>query len=170
MGLMSSCAMATENKALAKKHEKIERQFPDIRHLQTDDPILNDKDEIIIFDVREAKEHAVSHLKNAVHVDPDIDPQDFIRKYAEKTTGKYVVFYCSVGQRSSRLASKTQTSLKELGAKDSFNLEGGIFNWHNEQRELVTLDKSTTDLVHPYNAYWGRMVNDRKKTAYKPAN
>ncbi|NNC36526.1 MAG: rhodanese-like domain-containing protein [Acidimicrobiales bacterium] len=161
-------AIAMDNKALAKKHAKIERQFPDVRHIKADNPVLIPNKATMIFDVREAKEYQISHIANAVRVDPDISLDEFVRLYGKRSTGKNVVFYCSVGQRSSQLAAKIQTSLNELGATAIYNLEGGIFNWHNKNRALVAPDKSITDLVHPYNGYWGRMVNDRSKTAYKP--
>ena len=168
MSVSSNVAVAKENKALAKKHAKIEQQFPDVQHVQANDPMLLNSEDVVVFDVREEKEYAVSHLNNAIRVDPKINPEDFVTAFAEKTKDKQVVFYCSVGQRSSRLAQRTQSTLIANGAKAAYNLQGGIFNWHNEQRDLVTPDNTPTERVHPYNAYWGRMVNDRSKTAYTP--
>jgi rhodanese-related sulfurtransferase len=166
MSTLSGVSLAKENKALAKMHEKIERQFPHVQHLDANNPILTRTDGIVVFDVREEKEYAVSHLENAIRIDPGISTEDFMEEFADRTQGKGVVFYCSVGQRSSRLADRTQGPLIAHGAKSAYNLEGGIFKWHNEQRSLLSIDATPTDVVHPYNAYWGRMVNDRSKTSY----
>ena len=168
MSTLSGLAIAKDNKALAKQHAKIERQFPDVQHIKADDEALEEMSDVVIFDVREKSEFEVSHLEGAIQVDPGITTKELLAKYADVIEGKKVVFYCSVGQRSSHLASQSQSTLIDKGATGAYNLEGGIFNWHNEQRDLVSNDHTPTNVVHPYNAYWGRMVNDRSKTSYKP--
>ena len=78
-------------------------------------------------------------------------------KSPQDLKGKTVVFYCSVGVRSSALAESVKADLLAAGTKEVVNLEGGIFGWHNQSRPLV--DKSgPTTFVHPYNAYWGRLL------------
>jgi len=47
-----------------------------------------------------------------------------------------------------------------------YNLENGIFGWHNESRPLV-VNSNATDYVHPYNFVWGRMVNRKDLKRYK---
>jgi len=168
MAAVSGFALAKDNKALAKKHAKIEREFPDVQHIKADDETMDERNDVVIFDVREKAEFDVSHLEGAIQVDPGITTKELLSKYADIIEGKKVVFYCSVGQRSSNLAHQSQSTLIDKGATAAYNLEGGIFNWHNEQRDLVANDHTPTNVVHPYNAYWGRMVNDQSKTAYKP--
>ena len=124
-------------------------------------------DDIILFDVREEGEFAVSHINGAVRVDPSLDAADFMTKFKRDWTGKKVVFYCSVGQRSSMMAAATQSALKENGAAQVANLEKGVFGWHNQNLPL-TNENGQTDKVHPYNAFWGRLVNRKEKTAYEP--
>ncbi|MDA7947449.1 MAG: rhodanese-like domain-containing protein [Hyphomicrobiaceae bacterium] len=113
--------------------------------------------DVLLLDVREEDEYAVSHLADAVRVDPDIWRGTFMNRFGENVRGKTVVFYCSVGVRSSRLAERVRTTLKEQGAKAVYNLDGGIFAWHNERRPLVNA-KGETDFVHPFDSYWGQLV------------
>ncbi|MFQ5626569.1 MAG: rhodanese-like domain-containing protein [Methyloligellaceae bacterium] len=113
-----------------------------------------------LFDVREKGEFAVSRIKGAERVDPDIWRWSFMNKYADKLRGKTVVFYCSVGVRSSRLAESVQAALKKQGARAIYNLDGGVFAWHNEARALVN-GQGVTQFVHPFDTYWGQLVTRR---------
>lgn len=165
-------AHAEENEALVKQHQKILRQFSDVSHISTEDLANSLAEDIIIFDVRKRPEYDVSHMSGAIHVDPNISETDFVSKYGDLTRGKTAVFYCSVGVRSSILADKVQAVLAEEGSPAVYNLEGGLFKWHNESRLLETVSiqtslKQTTPYVHPYNRRWGRMVNDKSLTRYK---
>lgn len=68
--------------------------------------------------------------------------------------GLTMVFYCSVGYRSSALAAQIHGSFP---TNEIFNLQGGIFNWHNERRDLVN-EKGVSEDIHPYDKYWGRLL------------
>lgn len=163
-----SSAFATDeadsyNKALTKTHSKILKNYEAVPHIDSEDLSHMSQDEIILFDVREKDEYDVSHLEGAIWVDPDIDRSTFLQSYRDEIGDKTVILYCSVGVRSSRLAEK----LKQLKAPNTpakiYNLEKGIFGWHNEKRPLYhsvnSQQSSPTDYVHPYNFIWGRMVN-----------
>ena len=113
--------------------------------------------DILLLDVRESKEFAVSRIKGAQRVDPGIWRWKFMNRFGDKVRGKTVVFYCSVGVRSSRLAENVMAALKEQGAKAIYNLDGGIFTWHNEARALVN-GQGATDYVHPFDGPWGKLV------------
>ena len=115
------------------------------------------KNDVLLLDVRESEEYAVSRIPGAVRVDPGIWSWSFLRKHAEAARGKTVVFYCSVGVRSSRLAASVQKALKESGAKAVYNLDGGIFAWHNQARSLANA-KGVTPYVHPFDSHWGKLV------------
>lgn len=112
---------------------------------------------ILLLDVREADEYAVSRIEGAQRVDPGIWRWRFMDRFGDKVRGKTVVFYCAVGMRSSRLAEGVQAALKAQGANAVYNLDGGVFAWHNETRGLVNA-KGATDFVHPFDKYWGRLV------------
>jgi predicted sulfurtransferase len=72
-----------------------------------------------------------------------------------------IVVYCSVGYRSSELADK----LQEKGFKEVYNLEGSIFKWANEGREIYQ-DDQLVNTVHPFNGRWKQFLD--KKFWYDP--
>lgn len=149
--------------ALEKLMQSIRQDYSSISHMTAGDLVkrLGDRTDVLLFDVREKIEYEVSHLDGAIRVDPGIWTSSFIKNYAKQTKGKTVVFYCSVGVRSSRLASRVKKQLMKAGAKDVHNLEGGIFYWHGSEFNLVNAE-GKTDFVHPFNPYWGQLVRRRE--------
>ena len=158
--------LASDDSALAKVHRGIELEFAEVSHIGGDDLSTLNKKGIVLFDVRDAPEFTVSHLKDAIRVDPAISAQHFVEKYSDIAKGKTVIFYCSVGQRSSNLANRVQAALISSGANAAYNLEGGIFKWHNERRPLYASSAKLTKYVHPYSPIWGSMVENQKYTRY----
>lgn len=128
---------------------------------------INASEKPIILDVREQKEFNVSHLPGAQRVSPDISAEELMSQLKD-VKDRTVIVYCSVGMRSSRLASRVQSKLQKNGAKTVINLSGGIFRWHNEKRPLSRKGKAT-DVVHPYDSWWGRYVDRQKLTRYEPS-
>ena len=41
---------------------------------------------------------------------------------------------------------------------DIYNLEGGIFQWVCEQREIVNNKGEKVNTVHPYSSFWGKLL------------
>lgn len=111
----------------------------------------------LLIDVREADEFAVSRLPSAVRVPPDADADAFMRAVGDSVAGKQLLFYCSVGQRSSKLANRVQEDVTAAGGLGVANLRGGIFRWHGEHGPLVNAE-GPVDRIHPYNAIWGRLM------------
>lgn len=147
---------------LDKIHKKIEEQHSQINHIagaKLEQSLTSD--DWVVFDVREQDEFDVSHILGAIRVDPDIDGDTFLREFATVVEGKNVLFYCSVGRRSSELASRVNTPLLTKGSLSVSNLENGIFGWHNEYRPLMS-QSTVTDFVHPYNRWWGRLIKRRE--------
>ncbi len=109
----------------------------------------------VLLDARSEEEYAVSHLDRAQLIThaPDAPLPEFLREMEKDTP---IVVYCSVGYRSAKVAQQ----LKQAGFGQVFNLEGGLFEWANEGRSMVR-DGQPTSSVHPYNATWGKLVNDR---------
>jgi rhodanese-related sulfurtransferase len=157
---------ASDDGGLAKVHKGIESEFVEVSHIDGDSLSALSQESTVLFDVREASEFSVSHLKGAFRVDPGMSTQEFIAQFSDLSKGKTAIFYCSVGQRSSDLANRVQDALISSGAKAAYNLEGGIFKWHNENRPLYASGTESTSYVHPYNPVWGRMVKDQKNTRY----
>lgn len=148
-------------------HRNIVKSFDNVEHISADALTVIGSSNVVLFDVREQAEFAVSHIEGAIHVDPDISPALFKQKFAESLSNKTAVFYCSVGQRSSELASRVDAVVKDSGGLAAYNLIGGVFQWRNELRELQRNGRPTR-LVHPYNRYWGRLIEDRSAISYEP--
>ena len=133
----------------------VRSRFPDVKQLSTTDLAawLADGSRVQpqILDVREQAEFDVSHLDGAALVSPNASAQDILTKL---DPNRPIVVYCSVGYRSSKLA----TRLIKAGRRDVSNLEGSIFAWANEARPLVTADGTGTKLVHPFDAHYGQLL------------
>lgn len=156
--------------ALTRVEAKVRTEFADVRHIAPDAVarLAESRRDVVVLDVRELEEYAVSHLAGALHVDPQITPEQLMAQYGDQVRGKDVVVYCSVGVRSSKLARLIEASLSGAGARAVYNLEGGIFRWHGERRPLVA-GGAATDLVHPYDGYWGRLVQRQDRISRLPA-
>lgn len=167
-------ALADARSDLAAVEAKVVAQFPALNHMEPDalSAIISASQPVLIFDVREESEYAVSHLAGATRVAPNSDPAAFAASIAASAKGKAVVFYCSVGMRSSRLASKAAPHLMQSGAASVNNLRGGIFRWSNEGRPLekgaAAPGKASNSgvTVHPYNASWGKLIEDPKAATH----
>ena len=130
--------------------------------------ILTDRVEaseaLLLLDIRPQAEFAVSRLPGAVRVDPDASLDAALTASGGALSGARVVVYCSVGERSARLAARLQDGLVAAGAASVSNLEGGLFGWANDGRDLVD-DAGPTRRVHPFNRAWGRLVADQTRLA-----
>jgi rhodanese-related sulfurtransferase len=100
---------------------------------------------LVLVDVRSPEEFAVSHLRGAINVRSASQIAEAARARPEATA----ILYCSVGFRSSRL---TELLAKE-GVAQVMNLEGSIFQWANEGRELFRGDVRVST-VHPFGGRW----------------
>ncbi len=161
LAVLTSPAFAL-NAGLHQVHQRIESRLGSVSHLPADvlaTRLAETRSEAVLFNVRKPAEFAVSHLPGAIQVDPDIDEQSFLKAFGSLVANKQVVMYCSVGWRSSTLADSVQRQLVETGAKSVQNLKGGIFHWHNEERPLHK-DSRPTRAIHPYNAFWGWLIDD----------
>ena len=153
---------------LAEFHRTIKDKFDSVKHIDAN-ALSQIRDNTILFDVREADEFEVSHLEDAIRVTPDISDKEFMQQFAPMIKGKAVVFYCSVGYRSSQLAASVQEYLQASGNHKILNLQGGIFNWHNNRRKLVNKNGFSDD-IHPYDQYWGRLLERPDKIRYHTTN
>jgi len=141
----------------------IATKFPNIRQMNTDDlaNILDDDaKEVMLLDVREADEIAVSHLLGAVRVGSVQEAAALIQSAPQHTV---IVAYCSVGYRSAELVSE----LQQFSARTVYNLNGSLFRWANEDR-AVYLGTERVTTVHPFNEHWGALLNTSLH-AYEPS-
>ena len=134
-----------------------------VEHLGTDElaGMLAGPEAPLLFDIRTAEEFEKSFIATAVRVDPDIDSDAFVDRYGSLLAGHDLVFYCSVGQRSSELLERVESECGKAGAKSFRNLRGGIFRWYNEGRPVVDAS-GMTDNIDGYDPIWGMMVEGRR--------
>jgi len=134
---------------------KIRHDFPQVKRITTADLAawLNDPERAVplLLDVRTRAEFDVSHLRDAVHVEPEA-PVSAVHFPKDQP----LVTYCSVGYRSGAFAEK----LRSAGYSKVSNLEGSIFRWANEGRPLFR-DGKTVSKVHPYNRTWGLLLQKK---------
>ena len=154
-----SVAQGAEPFTLDTVRAQVVRDYPAVRQLS---PLalartLKEGGDVLLIDVREPEEFAVSRIPGAERVDPGIWRHSFLKRFADRAKGLTVVFYCAVGVRSSRLATRVQEALKRHGAVQVFNLDGGVFAWHSEDRPLVDA-RGPTRFVHRFDSHWGRLV------------
>jgi len=162
--IMSPTHTAEANDAefsLSSVHMTIEDKFETVDHISADELTALDRGMVLLFDTRPQEEFAVSHIENAIQLDPDMNATEFLKTYGDPAAGKTIVFYCSVGMRSSIVAKRVNA---EIDAP-VYNLRGGVFNWHNEGRPLIG-ENGPTDAVHPYNKKWGTLVTRQDKLSY----
>jgi len=153
---------------LGKIHQDIVTDYPDVAHISRGELEKSlTSDSLIIFDTRPAKEYNVSHIPGALQLDPGISPETFSTQYATELKDKRVIVYCSVGRRSSDLGDRLQSVALNAGAVSVQNMEGGLFSWHNDNRPLVNAAGATSN-IHPYDAYWGRLIENKDDIHYRP--
>jgi rhodanese-related sulfurtransferase/Asp/Glu/hydantoin racemase len=135
------------------------RKFPDVASIDVpalarwlDDPSLAPP---VLVDVRAHAEQAVSTLPGALCVAPEDAPAEVLRRAG---TARPIVVYCSVGVRSARLVR----ALSAVGAKDVFNLRGGIFDWANRGLPLSGCS-GPAQHVHGYDADWEHLLDPQRR-------
>lgn len=110
---------------------------------------------VVYLDSREINEYEVSHLEDAIWVGYD----DFdISRVENIDKSQPIVVYCSIGYRSEKVAEK----LEQAGFTDVRNLYGGVFDWTNNEYEVVN-EEGPTQQVHTYNKKWGKWVKKGEK-------
>ena len=133
----------------------IRRRFPGIRQLSPGDLAdwlaATNRPAPVLVDAREPAEFAVSHLAGARNA----RTVDEIRALPLPPT-QPIVLYCSVGYRSSALAER----LSKAGFTHVANLEASLFAWANQGRPVYR-GPERVDVVHPYDAHWGRLLDRR---------
>ncbi|MDO8295896.1 MAG: rhodanese-like domain-containing protein [Caulobacter sp.] len=122
---------------------------------------------LLLVDVREVDEFAVSRLRGAVRLDPGASVAAARSRLSGNVRGRVLVLYCSVGRRSSAMARRIQAAMAADGATGVLNLRGGIFAWHNAGLPLVNA-RGATRYVHPFNATWGRLLTHRDLASRVP--
>lgn len=161
---MCSCLQSSKNSlGWETVKAEIRNEFPSVDQLSTkelEDWLVQGKRTLpILLDARAPEEYAVSHLPGAVLASSE---EQALERLSGVEPERPVVVYCSVGYRSSLLAEK----LTQQGFSNVSNLEGSIFQWANEGRDVYR-GGDEVRVVHPYDNHWGRLLF-REFWSYKP--
>ena len=148
-----SCADGTRQLDWSEVGRLIQNHYPGVPSVTTAELVaaLADGRDVVLLDVREAAEFAVSHLSGAQRVTSAVAASEVLRS---ATLGTLVVAYCSVGYRSAALVKE----LQEQGVVNAVNLEGSIFAWANAGLPVYRGDLEV-DEVHPFDDVWGALLD-----------
>ena len=116
-----------------------------VRSIESQELIkLSKNPNLLLADVRQKKEFAVSHLKGA--------EENINWELIDKN--RPVVLYCTIGYRS----IKWGAALNQRGFHHIYNLNGGILRWKNEGHVVVNQKNQRTDSVHVYSRLFGFLL------------
>ena len=105
----------------------------------------------VILDTRQREEYNVSHIPTARFVNYSRFSKADVADIPRETK---IIVYCSVGYRSEKIGEK----LKKLGYTNVYNLYGGIFEWVNQEHQVVAKGGTPTMRVHTYNRSWSKWL------------
>lgn len=155
---LTACVGQATGPTWAGVEARITEAFPDVPSIDTaglSELLRNPLQTVVLIDVREPDEFAVSHLRGAVRATSIDQVAAMVHDAPADAT---IVAYCSVGYRSARLVA----DLRERGVTEVYNLEGSIFRWANEDRPLYRGDVPVRQ-VHPFDESWGTLLHaDRR--------
>ncbi len=117
--------------------------------------LVNNMDQYEVFDTRKKEEYEMSHIPGAKY----LGYRDFdIAKLNDLPKETPIVLYCSIGYRSEKIGEE----LIDAGYTNVFNLYGSLFEWVNQENEIVDKDGLPTKEVHTYNRSWSKWVDENK--------
>lgn len=156
--VLAHCGPPPDEMTWAAVEARIRDAFPDVPSLDTtalSDLMQDAARTVVLIDAREREEYAVSHLPGAVRA----TSMEHAATLAEDApAGATVVVYCSVGYRSAHLVAE----LQDRGLTEVYNLEGSIFRWANEDRQLYRGDVPVRQ-VHPFDEAWGVLLQAERR-------
>lgn len=121
----------------------------------------NQQNKIVFLDARAKKEFEVSHIEDAIWVGYDDFSPERVNNLNKEIK---IIVYCSIGYRSEKVAEQ----LEALGFSDVSNLYGGLFEWANQEKEVVNELNEPTTKVHAFDRIWGVWLTiDKKNKVYK---
>ncbi len=162
-------ALAEQASPLDRVEADLRKTYPAVAVMGSDElaALKETGADVVLLDARTDAEFGVSRIPGAQRVDPRMSAKQFQSQFGSNVTGKKVVVYCAVGGRSSDLASRIDAAAKDAGAAGVYNLEGGIFRWHNEKRPLEG-PSGATDEVHPFSPNAASLIKRQEGIAYRP--
>lgn len=163
--LLAACGSANFATMLAPSWAKIDGwiafRYGDVKAVTTTElsNALNGDAPLMLLDVRETSEFAVSRIPGARHVVPASVADFAKRELAAVDRAQPIYVYCSVGVRSAAAAHELQT----LGFTRVRNVRGSLFKWANEGRALEGGAR-----VHAYDAPWAQLLREDLRAPLSP--
>lgn len=154
--VMSSTGKPLGSADLPQAIAAVTARYPDVTHC--DPSTLRERmtSGHVLIDVRPLSEWRVSHLPQAQR----LDGLDDLVALTKRQPGAVLILYCSIGERSSRLARALRL---QVPSAQVMNLTGGIFSWATTDGPMISDTGIPTRLVHPYDSYWGGLLpTDRR--------
>ncbi|MEJ2239286.1 MAG: rhodanese-like domain-containing protein [Gemmatimonadales bacterium] len=153
MVVTSACAPAPELDWEAVKG-LIRAEYPTVDQVSSANLVellsSTDGKDLILLDVRGPDEYSVSHLRGA-QLTPSERSALNVLMGAEKD--RLIVVYGSVGYRSASMTER----LTARGFTNVHNLEGGLFEWANNDLPRYNGDQQV-QVVHPFDSEWGQFL------------
>lgn len=116
--------------------------------------------DVLLFDVRRPEEYQMSRIKGGIQISPEMSAQAFFSRYGHEISNKKLIFYCSVGYRSSEFIQRIEAQADEQNVKAISNLKGGIFRWYNEAHPVIN-EQGITNAIHPSDDAWADLIEPR---------
>jgi rhodanese-related sulfurtransferase len=146
--LMAAICLFTFADAFAASNEGFpgRAKYPKVPYIELADLTKQFKD-VIIVDARSILEYETLHITGSVNI--PVAKKSFEGKVADlrAKSGKPIVFYCN--GRTCMKSFKATKKAMELGVKNVFSYDAGIFEWTKANPKLaVLLGKSPVNLAH----------------------
>ena len=151
--LSINCGVENRQLDWSEVDRLIQNDHPDVPSVTTTElaDALASGRHILLLDVREAAEFAVSHLPGAQRVTSTASASVALE---HATPDTLVVAYCSVGYRSAAFVKE----LHEQGVTNAVNLDGSLFAWANAGLPVYRGEFQVNE-VHPFDDTWGVLLN-----------
>ena len=157
------CAAPSQPLEWATVDLLIAEEFPDVPAITTTElaaALHVPSQQVVLLDVREFEEYAVSHLR-AAHLVASADEAATLVATVPPDT--MIVAYCAVGYRSAALVA----ALRQRGITNVWTLRGSIFAWANENRPLHRNEQRVYS-VHPFDDYWSALLRPDRRARVDP--
>ncbi|MEM1324882.1 MAG: rhodanese-like domain-containing protein [Bacteroidota bacterium] len=152
---LTACTQPTDARIEKKTYDKMLQKL--LSHTVPEVSVSEAKQlkDAVFLDAREPEEYQVSHIAKAQFVGYDHFDMKTVKGIDKN---QKIVVYCSVGYRSEKISEQ----LLAAGFTDVSNLYGGIFEWKNQDQEVVDA-QGKTEKVHAYDRLWGVWLKEGEK-------
>ena len=134
---------AQKRSAIDAMYGDLRPDFSDAAEISVEDLLrLQDSQEVLIVDVREPEERAVSIIPGAVS-------KEVFETLKADISDEVIIVHCTIGYRSGKYVER----LKGEGI-DAFNLKGSILSWVHAGQPVVDPEGNETKRVHVYGEQW----------------